>query len=352
MNNPRHERERIAAAAARWTARRDAGLNEAERAEFEAWCAADPRHGAAVRHFATAWAALDCPPHAPAAGEIALELGRRQRRRRRATAAVAAVALLVGGFVFGRLPRTTEAGPTPSAHVTPGGVLMAPERRTLADGSVVELKPGAEIAVEFTPRLRRVVLLSGEAHFQVAHNAARPFAVDAGDIHVRAVGTAFAVQRQARHIEVLVTEGKIAIERPAAGAAEAAPVSSEAPATLVTATAGERVILARPEAAEPAEARVTAVSALELHERLAWREPRVEFSDTPLADAVALMNRASAANGGPRIVLAPAVAGLAREPISGLFRADNTEAFVRMLELSLPVKGERRGQEIVVRAGR
>ena len=51
-----------------------------------------------------------------------------------------------------------------------------------ADGTVVELKRGADISVEFSKRLRRVVLLRGEAHFQVAKNKDWPFAVDAGGL--------------------------------------------------------------------------------------------------------------------------------------------------------------------------
>ena len=54
-------------------------------------------------------------------------------------------------------------------------IALAPDRRTLPDGSVIELNAGAEIAVNFTPAQRGVRLLRGEALFAVAHNPGSPF---------------------------------------------------------------------------------------------------------------------------------------------------------------------------------
>ena len=51
------------------------------------------------------------------------------------------------------------------------------EVRTLADGSVVELNKGAEIAVDFSGAERHIRLLRGEAHFTVEPDPSRPFVV-------------------------------------------------------------------------------------------------------------------------------------------------------------------------------
>ena len=77
----------------------------------------------------------------------------------------------------------------------------------------------------------------------------------------------------------------------------------------------------------------------------------MEFSETPLAEAVAMMNRSS--RGARRLELAidPTAKTLAREPVSGVFRVDNTEAFVRVLELSLGVQTERQANRLVMRRG-
>ncbi|MCX6934448.1 MAG: DUF4880 domain-containing protein, partial [Verrucomicrobia bacterium] len=50
--------ESIAATAAAWLAQRDDTFSAADAAAFERWCAADPRHAAAVARLENAWAAL------------------------------------------------------------------------------------------------------------------------------------------------------------------------------------------------------------------------------------------------------------------------------------------------------
>src|SRR3546814_19529010 len=49
----------------------------------------------------------------------------------------------------------------------------------------------------------------GEAWFQVAHDAHRPFVVDVGSVRIRAVGTAFSVRRNPEGSDVLLTEGVV-----------------------------------------------------------------------------------------------------------------------------------------------
>src|SRR6185312_8533669 len=92
-------------------------------------------------------------------------------------------------------------------------VISQPERKTLVDGSVVELRDTAEIAVDYAGPLRRVTLRRGEALFQVAKNPARPFVVKAGGLEVRAVGTAFSVQIDGAAVDVLVTEGRVSVNQ-------------------------------------------------------------------------------------------------------------------------------------------
>src|SRR5437660_1453063 len=94
----------------------------------------------------------------------------------------------------GKSPSSLGSPRRPFSTPPSSAVVLRPEKQILADGSVVELKSGAEIAVDFTGAYRRVALKRGEAHFQVAHQS-RPFVVTAGPIEFRAVGTAFAVHR-------------------------------------------------------------------------------------------------------------------------------------------------------------
>jgi transmembrane sensor len=236
----------------------------------------------------------------------------------------------------------------------PTALVRRPESRTLPDGSIVELREGAKIAVDFSGPLRRVTLQAGEAHFQVVKDREHPFVVSAGGVETRAVGTAFLVELNARAVEVLVTQGRVAVSRTTTTPTAIDPVKNPPAEPAgnfepLLLDAGRHVVV---DPGKPGAQLVTAEMApTELAERLAWRSVRLEFSGTPLAQAVALMNRSGGgADGHPQITLVidPASPGLAAEPVSGLFRADNAETFVRMLQLSLGVEVERRGESEIV----
>jgi transmembrane sensor len=222
-------------------------------------------------------------------------------------------------------------------------VVLLPEKRILPDGSIAELKAGAEITIDFNDAVRRIILQRGEAHFEVAKNPRRPFVVAAAGVEVRAVGTAFAVQLGETAVEVLVTEGRVAVDRrelervaPHALTTFAAEPAPPLPEELA---AGQRAVVNLLDAV----ARVESMPSTQLAQRLAWRAPRLEFSDTPLAEAVALMNRYATV----RIEIADPA--LARMRVNGLFRADNTDTFIRLLEASFDVTAERSGDAIVLK---
>lgn len=268
---------------------------------------------------------------AQAQGALVAEVGRavRARRRRRAAALAAAAAVALGLWLFAGVNRGGGSSPAPTATVT------EPRRQILPDGSVVILREGAEIAADFSGSARRVALRRGEAHFDVVKDPTRPFIVTAPGVDVRAVGTAFSVGLGGAAVEVLVTHGRVAVE-PAAEAA-----------ALVDAGQRARV------AAAGAAAEVSVLSAAELAEASAWRVPQIEFSRTPLADAVALINARLAPAGQRRIVADPADTALRELRLSGFLAADNAEGFLRLLEGSFGVQADRTGAgEIVLRARR
>jgi transmembrane sensor len=88
---------------------------------------------------------------------------------------------------------------------------------------------------------------------------------------------------------------------------------------------------------------VVQVSEPEIAERLAWRGARLEFTAAPLAEAIALMNRYNRAQ---FVIEDPALATL---EVSGYFRADNHETFLRLIERGLSLKSERDGEKILLR---
>ena len=261
---------------------------------------------------ATGLEALSWAVSSGAAGEVVRHVEARRRRRvRRRIAGVAGIACLglVGAWLFPQAAATSAVPPIAAVST----VVVAPETRTLADGSIVELRPGAAIRVEYGPSSRRVVLLAGEVHFQVTKDAARPFVVVASGVEVRAVGTAFSVDLGKRAVDVLVTEGRVAVTSPPA-AEEAAPAVA-----MVDAGQGTTVSLEVAGAAA-----VRSVPSGERRERLNWRVPLLEFSGTPLAEAIPMFNR----HGRRHLVLDPT---LGRLQLSGTLRADDTDSLFILL---------------------
>lgn len=224
------------------------------------------------------------------------------------------------------MARTAPGAPIASAsvHVIPGG-----ETRTLADGTSVILDRGAELVPAFTASERRVRLVHGQAHFTVQHEPGRPFVVEVGSVYVRDVSTAFAVRRTDRSVRVLVTQGSVLVGRPTLGA----PVSVRE---------GERADV---DTTVPgATPEVTRVSATDLDRMLAWQHEQLEFHDLPLRTVVAQFNRLNQT----QIVLGDeAIANL---HVAGRFRADNVQAFVRLLQQSFGVTAEYRNNAIVLRS--
>ncbi|MDP3069214.1 MAG: FecR domain-containing protein [Opitutaceae bacterium] len=320
-------------AAAAWVARRDRGLTPAQQDAFFQWLAADPRHGERLARHQRGWSELAHlaqwrPEHGTEPNADLLAPPARPSRRAKkilfwiapvSLAAAACIALLF----LGSKP-TIE----PAATAARGSGYR---QQVLDDGSLVELNRGAQIIVGFTPGERRVRLTQGEALFTVAKNPARPFIVEAAGITVRAVGTAFNVRLGSSSVDVLVTEGRVQLDRPAAPLA--------APALL---SAGEQAVMPL---AGPAPATASLTSA-EIDRVLVWQPKLLEFAATPLAEVVAEFNRRNAV----QIVVADEA--LRALPIGASFRSDNVDGFVRLLEASFGVRVERSSSTIALHRAR
>lgn len=318
--------------AADWLARRAGGLTPADAAALDRWLAADPRHAATLAEMESAWAFVNAPRLAGQAGPVRQGIRNiaSARRRRHAWGAIGLAA--AAALVFALLPPSLFR---PAAPAAPSFALR-PNLQTLPDGSTVELNAGAAIAVAYTPDTRTVQLLHGEALFAVAKQPVRPFVVQAGGVAFRAVGTQFAVKYLAQEVELLVTEGTVAVDHTTDGVGEAEPTQATAPEPLLV-NAGGRLSVPF---VRPAALAVHTASATEIAAALAWRGKRVEFTDTPLAEALALFNRQNEL----QLELAPAASGT--HAITGIFWADDPEGFARLLETSLGLRAERAGNRI------
>jgi transmembrane sensor len=290
--------------AARWVMRLDGGaLLEAEQRELDAWLAADTRHLGAFVRAQAAWVDLDRVA-ALVAGRAPLEPRPVAWQWQRA-AAIAAVTLgVIASLAFVNSRYLAGRESTQVGEV---------RRLALEDGSALALNTASVLQVKFADDERRIVLRKGEASFQVAHDEQRPFVVQAGNVLVRAVGTAFSVRMRDDDVEVVVTEGVVQVRRNGGTARIAAERVARNQEVVVTTTQ-------QPEATPLA---VAALSDKEVERRLAWQDGRLVFQGEALATAVAEVNRYSPL---PVVIDDPT---LGRKSFVGVFRVGDTRAFAQ-----------------------
>jgi transmembrane sensor len=297
--------------AAVWAWRMDsATVSAADRQAFEAWLRQDPRHARASKELSGVWQSLDVLAEAKRDEKIATFTAPRGVRRRWWLAAAAVLAAVAIGVAW------LEQGSELQVLATAVG-----QQRTvtLADGSVVALNTNTIVETNLKRRTREINLRKGEAHFQVAHDASRPFLVHAGDAVVRAVGTEFEVRvLPDQHVDVVVNEGQVEV-RPALLPA------SRPQASVRALSAGQRLSTASVDYA------ITTVSAEQLSSELAWREGAIVFDGQRLSDAIAEVERYTDAR---IMVNDPATAALR---VGGRFRTGDVQEFFDALQAALPV---------------
>jgi transmembrane sensor len=336
----------IEAAAAAWLSERDDGFTANQSVAFERWRNAAPEHAAAIEMLEQTRNLLAQMPNLrsdPAlrrrmeelrdAGPGSARLLRFPRVLKVVAALAACVAIGFGIFRF-------RSGPGEVAHEASYATKNDEYRQVvLPDQSVMELNGGTRVRVQYSGAQRRLSLESGEAHFSVRKNPARPFLVIAGNVGVRAVGTAFSVRRETAEVQVLVTDGRVQVGRKSDSSATQAGDNIAADAPVFG--AGQQVVVATDPTAVFAPNVTTVAGAAQL-QALAWRGPRLVFAETPLAQVVEEFNRHN------RIQLEIGDVELREQPVGGTFRADAVESFVRLLEESGDISVERRSSERIV----
>jgi transmembrane sensor len=301
--------------ASRWVARRDgANWSTADEGALQSWLEQSTAHRVGFLRLEAAWhradrlAALRRP-------YIAASNPRRLSRltMQRVAAALLAIGVLGGGFAY--------LWPDHNVYRTNIG-----GRQTvrLADGSKLELNTNTRVKAQIDPQQRTVTLDSGEAYFEVVHDAKRPFTVLAGRKRIIDIGTKFSVRRDDDEVRVLVTEGRVRVED--TDSIRAVPVSASR-GTVVVASAND-VLVTR----KPPEAIVN---------ELGWRRGMLIFSRESLGEAAAEFNRYNE----KKVVIEGAAAGL---KIGGSFESTNVDGFVRLLREGFGLKTEDHGHEVVI----
>jgi len=243
------------------------------------------------------------------------------RRRAPLLRAAAVAAVLAGGAGVWRL-----AAPPPEPMVAVATPAGATRSLQLDDGTRITL--GAASRLEHPRRFRgsaREVVLDGEAFFEVAHDARRPFTVRSGGALTRVLGTRFDVRGYGGEpVRVVVESGRVRLRSAAAGA-------------------DTGVVLVRGDLGLAAPGRAAArQQGVDPARYAGWREGRLDFDRAELAEVARELERWY----GVRVRVAdPALARrhltltLARAPLDEVLGA---------ITLSLGARWSRTGNTILI----
>ena len=306
--------------AADWLAREDRGLTAEEHDRMELWLEQSARHKVAYLRLKAVWrradrmAALKSPILKSSA-----PLSRRGQTAWFAPAAIAAsVAILCAAAWLGW---PAHAPSTVRSYATAIGQRQA---LRLADGTQIELDTNTHLRADLNGKSRTVTLDSGEAYFDVVHDARRPFTVYAGNHRITDIGTKFSVFRNGDDVRVVVKEGKVRVDQ--IDQPQAVPLFAQAGHEII-AKGSETLLASKPDQ--------------EISDDLSWRGGVLVFNQQTLADAADQFNRYNS-----RHIL---VEGSARKiRIGGSFKAENVDVFVQLLHRGFGLSVNEQGDKIVV----
>lgn len=312
----------IQQAAADWFAKLQGDAALEDWTAFQAWLEADPAHADAYAAVEALWLDLEDLPandleaEPPTPANVIPLRPRSPGVMRRGLltglglAAAAAVVALVTVPQF--------AQPTFTDYSTGRG-----ETREVAlnDGSRLTLGAGTTLRVRLGAKQRDVTLVDGEASFDVAHLANRPFVVAVGDREVRVLGTEFNILNHAGRVAVSVRRGLVAVSGGQEGL----------------------VKLARGQQLAQAPGQVAKVTNIAPDTAFSWKSGKLIYDRAPLTQVVADLNRYVATP----IRVDPSATSVT---VSGVLLVDEEAAMIRRLELFAPIVAETTASSVILKA--
>lgn len=251
-----------------------------------------------------------------------------------AVRAAAAVVLLVGGGLWWRWHSTQTSGytnPSGAAGYKTFATTPVGQRDSvrLPDGTRVVLAPESRltVAVGYAGDKVREVGLTGEAYFDVHHDAARPFVVHAGGAEIRDLGTTFTVRATGeRGVRVAVTSGSVSLA--AANASPNAAIVLQ-PGDAGTVGVDGQTLAERGGAAEP---------------DTAWTRGRLVFREAPVSVVRSELRRWY----GIDLAID---SSFASRHLSMTFDGESADRVLEVIALSLGAEVQRQGSTAVIKPG-
>lgn len=210
----------------------------------------------------------------------------------------------------------------------------------LDDGSEVSLNTDSSIRVTMRKEERHIELLSGEAFFDVAKDANRPFTVATEEQQITVLGTAFNVRQRSdeKVLKVAVIEGRVAVKRrqppdqdPDADAS--AQQNNQHNRQQTQPSSDTEYLLAGDIGAFSDDNKIIQAQQFEQAQTSqTWRRGIVRFDDDPLQDVIKELNRYRTS----KISLRGAQTKDLK--ISGVFHLKNGDAILDAIAATLPVQ--------------
>jgi len=333
--------------AADWLVRLDSDrpLSQDELQQLKSWMQTSPAHREQLQRLTKYWhranqlAELSFPlPGSPRPDGLTANMRYQFRQlftsARQATVTLSAVFTLCMAVAIGLLINSGD-----SSSVSGNGIYQTrigeQNTITLSDGSVIQLNTNSRLQVNYVDQLRQVVLMAGEAHFDVAKEPDRPFLVKAGEGMVQAVGTAFSVRLNPEALRVTVTEGKVALissatELAATPSSQSQPQPAPQQQTRGYLVQGQSVDF-KPAQQDGLGSQVHQLQPLDLEHELAWRQGLLLFSGESLKDVIEEVNRYT------KLDIQIIDSEIADISIGGQFKVGETEAMLKVLETSFGI---------------
>ena len=318
---PRWDRNsgEIQTSAAAWIEQRESEeWNAQSQVALDAWLAQSPAHMVAYLRAEDVWGRAN---RLRALSHPITDIAVRGRWSTPALLKIAAGLAIIAAIGFSASQTVLRPGERTYSTAVGGHKTVA-----FADGTRIELNTNTVLRARMTTESRTVWLDSGEAYFQVKHDAAHPFIVFIGGRRVTDLGTKFVIRRDTGQTEVAVLQGSVRFD--ASDIRSAARTAMLLPGDVAMASTDSMSIGKKP--------------VQELAKALSWRHGVVVFDRTTLADAANEFNRYNV----KKIVIAdPAAARLA---IDGTFPTANVEAFIDAARTVFRLHVEDKGSEFLI----
>lgn len=212
---------------------------------------------------------------------------------------------------------------------------------TLNDGTKLTLNTNTQVVIDFTDDYRRAIVDKGEAYFDVAKDAGRPFRVDVGSHSVTVLGTRFNVYKSSEQLEVAVSEGMVAVHQKENGwGANRVP-----PPEAVKQEFGQYLLEKGSIISYKNQANDEPTIQQDLEkvlQRSSWRTGFISFNNRPLSEVIGQINRYSR----KKILIEDSnIMGL---KVSTVVHLDDLESNLDGMAVAFPLKVTRHSDRIVL----